>query len=362
MAKKYKNIIIISAIILIAIIAIWISVTNKRSTVSNHFVVSDTTLVNKIFLADKNNNTVTLSRTNNSGWRLNDSLLPIQDNVELILKTLINTQIKYPVSINANNTAIKRLATNHVKVEVYGTTPLFELFGMPFFKKERKMAVFFVGGSTTDNLGTIMKAEDEDQIYVTYIPGFNGYLTERFSPKVADWKSHQIYAYMIGDLKKIRVDFPEKPIESYEITNNENRTFTLTRLFDDQIIAQFDTLKVLESLSAFSNVNFEALLDDMSSHKIDSLKKQLPIRVLTVQTISGEKHSLIMYQKPNIDHLLDFNGLPFPFDMDRLYGFIDDYPIPVSLQYFVIDNITRPLSYFINQTPENQLKIEKIKE
>lgn len=348
-------------ILIIAIIgfAIWLLTQNDRSTISNKFIVSDTAIVTKIFLADKNNYTLTLSRNEKHGWMINDSIEPIIDNVEILLATLTKTQIRFPVAEAAKNTAIKRLSSTHTKVEIYGKKPLFEIFNIKFFNQERLLNVFYVGGPTTDNRGTIMKAEGDDQVYVTFIPGFNGYLTERFSPRIADWKSHKIYSFVIGDLKKVRVDFPKNPKESYEIINNQNRTFDLIQLFDNQKIENYDTLRLLESLSAFNAINFETLLDGMTNSKVDSIRKQLPIRVLSIETIDGKKHKLTMYQRPNLDNLLDINEVPFPYDMDRLYGFINNQSIPVALQYFVIDNITRPLNYFTNRIAEKP-QIEEI--
>lgn len=358
MKQLYKRLFIFSFLLIIVGAALWFTVTKSNTTLDNRFIINDTSTVTKIFLADKNNNTLTIGRTNSNGWIINDSIPPIKQNVELLLKTISSTQIKYPVSTSAKNTAIKRLATNHVKVEVYGMSPLFEVFGIKFFTKERIQTIFYVGGPTTDNKGTIMKAEDDDQIYVTYIPGFNGYLTERFSPKIADWKSHSIFSIMIGDIKSVRVDFPQNPMQSYEIINNQNRTFNLVRLYDNTKIENYDTIRVLEFLSAFNSINYDALLDDISEQKHDSILSSLPIRVLSLVTLNGEKRRINMYRRVNSEGYLDYSGKAFDYDMDRLYGEIDGKPILVALQYFVIDQVTRPLSYFLERFQDTQKVVD----
>jgi hypothetical protein len=345
--------IIIGLVIALAGLAFWLHNKSSRETINNPFLVSDTSKVTKLFLADKNNNTILISRNSSRGWRINDSLMPIKENIDLVLSTLSNIQIKYPVSKSASNTAIKRLATKHVKVEVYGEKALVEIFGVPLFEKERLLNVFYVGGPTTDNLGTIMKAEQEDQLYVTYLAGFKGYLTERFSPMVADWQSHLIFTYQVSDLESVRLDFPMNITESYEIINKHNRTFTLTRLYDNTSLPIFDTLRVMESLAAFNRINYEALLDGMEKDVIDSLLSSKPLRVLTLKTTNGKQHILKMYRRANKDGLLDYEGNEFEYDVDRVYGFLDNNTTPVSLQYFVIDNISRPLSYFLERLQEN---------
>ncbi|MBN2745288.1 MAG: hypothetical protein JXR34_01045 [Bacteroidales bacterium] len=350
---KKKHFIGLVVVLSLTIASIFLLTNNKRSSITHKFNILDTSIVTKIFLADKNNNMLELSRTDTRGWRINNEMMPIKENVDLLLETLNNTQIKYPVSKSARNSTIARLATNHVKVEVYGKKPLFTILGKGVFTKERQLLVFYVGGPTADNQGTIMKLEKDDDIFITYLPGLRGYLTERYSPQIADWKSHQVFSYLIGDIKKVRVDFPQDILQSYEIINNGNRTFSLTQLQNNRNLDYFDTIRVLESLAAFNSVNYEAMLDEMPKQKTDSLLSSIPLRVISIETFKGEQRQLKLYRRANVGNLLDFNGELFPYDVDRLYGFIDTNHTPVALQYFVIDNITRPLSYFVetNQVP-----------
>jgi hypothetical protein len=59
-----------------------------------------------------------------------------------------------------------------------------------------------------------------------------------------------------------------------------------------------------------------------------------------------------MYYRPNTDKREDLNGKLFDHDMDRMYAFIDNQKYPVSVQFFVVDNISRPLSYFLKKPIE----------
>jgi len=266
-------------------------------------------------------------------------------------------QIKYPVSKASYNTSVKRLATNSVKVEIYLKKPLIDILGLKLFVKERLDKVYYVGGPTTDNKGTLMKSGDDDKIYVTNIPGFNGYLTERYSTKIADWQDHTVFSLIISDIKSVSVDFPQNPSESYSIINNGNRTFTIKLpQANNKEVEKYDTLRVLQMLSAFSSINYEALLDNMKPSTVDSLRNSIPFKTITVLTTSGNEMKLKMYHRPNFDGLLDVDGKPFPYDMDRMYGIIDDEPNPVTLQFFTVDNITRPLSYLINNQGVNKDK------
>jgi len=105
----------------------------------------------------------------------------------------------------------------------------------------------------------------------------------------------------------------------------------------------------LQLLSSFNSLNYESLLDGMSKHKKDSLLKSIPYRIVELKDFSGNTTKIKMYHRPNYGGVTDIDGKPFPFDVDRLYGIINDDTTFVTLQFFVIDNITRPLSYLLNR-------------
>ena len=356
---KTKNILII-ALALMAIIYATNLLTEKRNgSIENHFNILDTASVERIFMVDKQNNQIDLQRKGGQ-WIMNANERPIQENVQIILKTLLKIEVRRPVSKAAYNEELKRMAGKSVKVEVYQRVNRIDLWGIKLFPHLKKTRVFYVGGATRNYQGTYMKAADDDQLYITYIPGFKGYLTERFSAKRADWLSHEIFSYAIMDLRKVRVEFPRKNQESYEIINKGDRSFQLIKLQNNQEIPDFDTIRVLEELAAFTSINYEVLLDNMNAKTIDSLRASYPVRIVTLTDKLGKEHKLSMYYRPNKAKREDMNGKLFEHDMDRMYAFIDDWKHPVSVQFFVVDNISRPLSYFIKNKDtsiESELKI-----
>jgi hypothetical protein len=324
----------------------------SNSSIENYFSVIDTANIERIFMVDKENQQIDLQRKNGR-WVMNGDETPIQDNVQILLKTLLKIEVKRPVAKAAYDNELKRMAAKSVKVEVYQRVYRIDLFGLRLFPHIKRTKVFYVGGATQDFQGTFMKPEDEDDIYITYIPGFKGYLSERFTARRADWLSHKIYNYNIMDMSKVRVEFPRNIQESYEIINRGNRTFKLIKLPQNVEVNAFDTVRVLEELAAFSNINYELLLDSWTDERIDSLKKILPVRIVTVTDKLAKKHRLTMYYRPNVEQRMDIDGKLFDHDMDRMYAFIDDAHYPVSVQYFVIDNISRPLSYLINNAKDS---------
>ena len=350
---KTRTIIIIALSVMALLYAINLITMQNNGNIKNYFSLSDTASVERIFMVDKENYQVDLQRKGGR-WILNGSDEPIKENIDILLKTLLKIEVKNPVSKAAHNVEVKRMAAKSTKVEVYQRVYRIDFAGLRLFPHLKKTRVFYVGGSTQNYRGTYMKPEDDDNIYITYIPGFKGYLSERFSARRADWLSHKIFAYSITNMNKVRVEFPHQPAESYEIINKGNRSFDLIRLIDNSKVVPYDTIRVLEELAAFSSSNYEVLLDNMPAKRIDSIKQVLPQRIVTVTDKLNQEHKLTMYYRPNVDKREDIDGKLFDHDMDRMYAFYDNLKYPVSVQFFVIDNITRPLSYLTDQSKEDK--------
>lgn len=346
---KIKKIIGLAVAVLTLGVAVFLLLNRGKSTLLNEFVISDTSSVTKIFLSDKNNNSVTITRNPEGVWMLNNGKPAIAENVDLILKTLLEIDIKYPISDAGYNTAVQRLATQSTKVEVYQKEPLIEVFGVKLFTSEKLTKVFYVGGPTQDNLGTLMKTGEGDKIYVTQLPGLKGYLTERFSPKIADWQDHTICEFLVSQIKEVKIDNIGSPDESFMISNNDDRTFKITRLSDNALIADYDTVKLLRVISSFNKVSYEALLDALTKESRDSIAKTIPFAIVTIYPKVGKELQMKLHRRPNKDLMMDVNGVPFAYDMDRCYAFVTGVDHPVLMQYFITDGFVKKLSFLTSK-------------
>ncbi len=352
-----KKTILIILISLILIVLAYFAVSRQANgTLENDFLLNDSSNVEKIFMVNKQNQHITLTK-DGTIWKLDHKSDAIQENVKILLKTLLTIDIRRPVSKSAYNTVIKQLATHSVKVEIYQRKALINFMGFHAFPRLKKTKVFYVGSPTRDLKGTIMKMADSKDIYITYIPGFNGYLSERFSADYSDWVNHRIFKTPLRSIVQVKVEFGQTPDQSYEINSKGNRTFNVISLQNKQRLA-YDTSRVLEELAAFRSINYEALLDNMSQSKIDSLDQAVPLRTVTLTTLDQKSHRVRMYLRPNFTKKPDLNGKLFPYDVDRMYALVDGIKHPVSVQYFVVDNISRPLKFIIGKqkSKESQFK------
>ncbi len=337
-------------VLILAVIAVLLVLQNRKGTLSEkgQFAVEDTASVTKIFLADKRDNMVLLAKDSSGIWQLNDTLKARQEAVNILLKTMKGLAVKAPVSKNSYNNVITRLAANSVKVEVYQNVFRIDLFDkIKLFQHEKLTKVYYVGHPTPDNMGTFMMIEGSDTPFVVYLPGLRGYVSARYSAIPGDWRDHTIFRTPPDDVKFIKLEFPSEPAESFLLEKEGRSTIRITQLSSGKILEWFDTARVVQFVSAYKFIAFESPLDAMEPKMMDSVRDSLPAHIITVGDVSGKVKSIKTFRRPNYDKQEDLDGNIYPWDINRMYALIDDGREMVLVQYFVFDEITRPLSYFL---------------
>ena len=337
-------------VLILAVIAVLLVLQNRKGTLSEkgQFAVEDTASVTKIFLADKRDNMVLLAKDSSGIWQLNDTLKARQEAVNILLKTMKGLAVKAPVSKNSYNNVITRLAANSVKVEVYQNVFRIDLFDkIKLFQHEKLTKVYYVGHPTPDNMGTFMMIEGSDTPFVVYLPGLRGYVSARYSAIPGDWRDHTIFRTPPDDVKFIKLEFPSEPAESFLLEKEGRSTIRITQLSSGKILERFDTASVVQFVSAYKFIAFESPLDAMEPKVMDSVRGSKPAHIITVGDVSGKVKSIKTFRRPNYDKQEDLDGNIYPWDINRMYALIDDDREMVLVQYFVFDEITRPLSYFL---------------
>lgn len=363
-----KNRILLTTVIILAIIAVVILLGRRNSTMeekARNFAVRDTASVTKLFLAKKDSSQVLLTKNNNNQWTINNEEKASNAAVEILLETLKKMDVKRPVAKSEHNTVVKRLSSMGVKVEVYQKKPLFRLLGIDFFDKERLTRTFYVGDATQNNRGTYMVIEGAEIPYVVYIPGFRGYLTPRFKAKMDDWRDHTIISKSINQIKSVEVIHKENPGESFRIDKPAKNTFNIHRLQDNSLMIPFDTLKVLDFLASFKTVKFEDLLNDFE--KKDSIINSTPFHIIRLTDVQNRTSVIKTYHRNAPQGLKNVYGETMKYDRDRLYALFNNEEDFALVQFYIFDNLTRKLSYFLPQMllntsrnkPKNNQQVEK---
>jgi len=347
--QKKKILFITLLALFFGIVSLYFIFTNTNSTSNKElsdFSIKDTSSVTKIFLSDMNKNSVKVVKVKPGEWVVNDKYQVRNDNINNIFKTLIWIEVREPVPQHHLEQVNARLAAIATKVEIYQNVYRINLFNkIKLFPHEKLTKTFYVGDATADQMGTYMLMDKSTKPFITYLPGFRGYLSSRFSCRENDWRIPRIFSAKLSEIKSVAVDFIETPENSFKIINNNDRTFSLFANNSGlQRISDFDTLNVLTYMSSFENINFEAILNNFS--KKDSVVKSAPFHIITLETFSGKTQKIKTFHKKALNseefEVNDKNH----YDKDRLYALINDEKDFVLIQFYVFDKIFRPLSYF----------------
>ena len=332
---KKNKVIFILLIVLVSITA-WLIVSKRTGTIKRElrdFAVQDTSQVWKVFLVNKQNNSILLEREETNTWTVNQAFQARKDAVDLILKTFKRWDVKSPVSKAAFNNVVKNLAGSHTKVEIYGKD------------ESEPFKTIFIGGPTQDMYGTYMMIEGSNTPFIVHIPGFSGYLSSRFFFDLNEWRNQKIFRSNFKDIASAEYHNYLKPYQSFEAKNLGNNAYSLIATATNKPVDSFDTVKVKQYLGAYKNISFERVPDELSPEQHDSIINSAPFTKLTLKTQNGIETSLTTYRKKG-STILDLKGKPYEWDLEKFYGRINDDSTIVVLQYFVMDPLLMDLDFF----------------
>lgn len=338
-----KNRIAVVLIVLLGSASFWFIFNNGRSTIKEtlrDFAVADTASVTKIFLADKSGKMVTLERTEKEGWTVNGQHKARLDVVKTLLETIKRVAVKEPVGKNAIDNVVKRLASKAIRCEI--------------FHNGKLIKAYYVGSETQDLTGTYMilmnpkTMETSAKPFVTYIPGFEGYLTTRYFTEENGWRDRTVFSYNPNDIKKVKLESLEKPENSFELIVKGNNNYEVRVLKNNKLLSNIDTPSVKQYLSYFRQLNFESFEVSITQSQIDSMLKSKPIKILTITDNNGKENKTIFYNRwPRRHGLFDAEGKEIVYDTDRLDALLNNKKDFVMLQYLIFGKVLPPPAYFI---------------
>tara|TARA_Y100000746_G_C15414721_1_gene411795 strand:- start:504 stop:1322 length:819 start_codon:yes stop_codon:yes gene_type:complete len=234
--------------------------------------------INKIFISDMYGNNIIIQKEIDK-WTVNNKHEANLEIIERLISDLEKIEIKYPVSKNSINTVTKEMAIKSVK--------------FVFYNKEKVIKSFFVGGPTTDYLGTYMKNEKSQNIYVTHIPQHRGFLTPRFNivlnqAKLSEWRSKKIINMKYENIEEVSIDS--------KIIKNKN---------------------IIKNISKIECSKF--VTDEYDLNFLKDLKLTKPIKKIKIKTKTGKQISINLYNR----YILDRSDTKI-LDKESMLGVIDN--------------------------------------
>jgi len=185
--------------------------------------------------------------------------------------------------------------------------------------------------------------------FITYIPGFEGYLTTRYFTQEKLWRDRTVMHYVPSDIKSVKLEVPDRPEYSYELKVNGNNDYEVTMLSGKKL-ENIDPLSVKQYLTYFQQLNFESLDMGMAQKEIDSTLKSTPINILTVTDNAGKVNRIKFFaRKPKKEDMISPEGKVVKFDLDRMNALLESTSDFVMVQYYVFGKVMPPADYFIKK-------------
>ena len=330
-----KTIILLSsiALVLIAYFLLNRNISNTLTGDDKNFAYSNTTKIDKIFITNKSSKEyVTLKKTDEKNWVVNDKYKASNSQIELLLETMRKLKVKKPVGKAELEPVIKNMSLNGTKVEVY--------------ENGKISKVFYVGGNTYDELGTYFYMENAKEPYVCHIPGFVGFLNTRFFTNLNAWRSKVIFDHTPEQIKTIDVNWTEQPQNSYTI---DNQSSSPSMSANGKVYSNPNqiNLNLLRSyLALWENLCYEGFPIDLNPKIIDSIaNKTNPILVITLTDKNNQKTTMQVHRKglkKDSYQQMDNMGNPLDFEMENFYAFINGNKTEiVQIQDFVFGKVMK---------------------
>lgn len=350
--RKQKNLYGLIAIVLLGLIVsvVWLA-NSKTTTIKQNYHIENVDSIVKITLKDKLGRNIVLDRKQDSLWVVNKDYECNQSTMQGFLETFANMRIREDVPKAAVNNIVKSLASNGVEVNIYTEDYLIDFWFIHLFKRIHLDRTFFVGYETQDRLGTYMLKKGDKVPRIVHIPEFRGYLSSRFNTDPDAWKSHNIFRYKQSEIQQLTIDIPNQKSQSFSLKNNGKGFDFLD--FNGQRINNFDTAKVVALLSSFVNMNYESVANNINKAQKDTIFTHTPLYVITINDKKGKKETMTIYLKPGEDEVEIEDPRQGFFvamsDINRCYALTSKTKDTLIMQYFTLDNVLQPASYFIHR-------------
>ena len=256
-------------LILIAFCVFFLS-ENKSTIISdNTFDIADTSIITKVFIADRKGNTISLDKHNNS-WTVNNKFNVRKDAINVLLSTIHQIKIQQPVSLSAFDNVIKDLSTTGVKVEIYAGT--------------EALKIYTVGNETSNHLGTYMLLDGSDEPFIMHIPYFNGYLTPRYGiqggiVEEKSWRKRTVFNISEKAIRNISINNLKTPEYSFSLQLHPTRLYDL-----DGNLTVFNNQSVLNFINSFREINCESFKNDKSKIEFATPLHELIVNNDTLHT------------------------------------------------------------------------------
>ena len=343
-----KNIAIGLAVLIVGFLAFMatnlVRNSGKSDTELLEFSIADTASVNKIIITDAFSNKFELVRSE-SDWKDSKGNCIIQQPVKTMLEVFKKIEFKGYVPENSRKMITNRMATSHIKVEI--------------FQNDRWTKSWYIGFSTQDHYGTYMllenRNEKSDLPVIMKIKGFDGIIEPTFFADPRRWQCTEVFSLNRDEISSVDVNYTEQKHRNFSIEKSGNQYVVKN---NKELMPYVDTNMVIRYLNNYQKIHFEFVNYELTDHEVDSVKRSKPFCVLNVKETSGVNNRLKMYRiQGDGREMIDEFGDTVHFNANQFWCQLPSGNV-VKCQYFVFNPLLMGHIYFAMkpQAVEDDLK------
>lgn len=334
---KRNNIILLLILILLGGLLWWLMQRDfGDSTLSEYqgsFSVPDTNMIAKIRVMDRNNESLTFERKEGY-WMVNDTFKVEPRSMTEMLETVSQLEIRFipPESMIPN--ILKTLTSYSKRIDVWN-------------EKGEILKSYYVGGGTSDGIGTFAMMEGSEQPFVISMKSLYGSVAARFYMDIVDWRAKTLFDLNHEDILSISVDYPRNKEDGFIIDRKGKREFNV-RPFNELtsiVSGPVDNDVVLTYVKNISKYKNEAYLSDPMLR--DSLSDYVPFCGISVLTKDSIAHNALFYSQVATDRkgtvIMTPDGRPISIDR---FNVVTSWGDLHMVQYEPLKELFAPYRFF----------------
>lgn len=279
-----NNKLLIGALVILGTLIGWYVFQQRTTTYgtgADAFAIANTDRIHKIFLADRDGQSATLTRDGDE-WLYEGKYKARKGAIDNLLETVRKMEVLMLPAEAAEPLLLQDIATNGVLARFYDANG-------------KKIMGYQIGGSSPDGQGTNILMEGQKQPYIVHIPIWEGHLTPRYLIAEEDWRDRAVFAIEdYEDIASVSVDYPNQRNQSFELTQTGDgytvKPLNATTPIIDQPIKKG---VVQQYLIGFRRLDAEAIRNGMEQKA--GITEQLPFAVVNVALKSGETREVRFY-------------------------------------------------------------------
>lgn len=286
------------------------------------FAIKDTSAVEGIFLTRvvKGNDraSISLERTSNDTWVLNEEYPAFTPRVRNMLKALHVMQVQKVLPDPGVQSGRRLIDVMHTRVEVE--------------MKRGGTKTYLLGTQTKDAKGSLMQLEDATTPFVVEIPGLQGYMNTYFPMEFNLWRENLLFQGNREYITQISVEYPGAPDNSYTLQRGD--------LPDEWSVVgtevQANPERLQEYVFQFTGpIYAESFAAARFPDVLEKLKQRTPDVTMTLQYENGKQRRFFLF---------DRNDNP-----NNYFGFVEGSEELLTVQDYVIQKYLVEAGDFFRQ-------------